>query len=98
MDTAPQNHSTTGNNAAYGQEGGRTIKKKKTRRENLYRELQEYEKAGIALWLNGMPSTPREIAKACTIGEEDRYMRDYIRDEEDGIKGIGFDIDRKSVV
>lgn len=71
--------------------GGRTIKKKKTRRENLCRELQEYEKAGISLWLNGMPSTPKEIAKACTIGEEDRYMRDYMRDEEDGIKGIGFD-------
>lgn len=76
---------------AWLREGGEEIKKKKTRRENLYQELKEYEKAGISLWLNGLPSTPKEIARACSIGEECRYMRDYIRDEEEEVLGIGFD-------
>jgi len=57
----------------------------------LCKELQQYKKSGIELLLNGQPSTPEEIAKACIIKEESKFMRDYIRGESDQILGIGFD-------
>lgn len=41
--------------------------------------------------LDGRPSCPQEIAKACSMAEENNYMRDYIRDDSDKIKMIGFD-------
>lgn len=57
----------------------------------LCKELQGYCREGIRLWLNGRPSNPRQIARACSTGEECDYMRDYIRNEKDEIVGIGFD-------
>jgi hypothetical protein len=54
--------------------------------------LQQYRKAGIRLLLNGKPSSPEEIAKACTVGERKAYMRDYIQDDSDELWGIGFDL------
>ena len=50
-------------------------------------ELKDYRKQGVRLFLNGNPSTPKCIAKACMIAEDGGYMRDYTADE-----------DRKSVV
>lgn len=42
--------------------------------------------------LNGQPSSPQEIAKTCSVEEENNYMRDYIRDDiSDELKVIGFD-------
>ena len=54
--------------------------------------MQQYRKAGIRLLLNGKPSSPEEIAKACTVGEREAYMRDYIQDDSDELWGIGFDL------
>jgi len=59
--------------------------------KQLKKELQEYRKAGIQLQLNGKPSDPQKIAKACSVEEENNYMRDYIRDESDKLRIIGFD-------
>lgn len=54
-------------------------------------ELSQYQKAGVKLLLNGQLSSPKEIAKACTVEEERTYMRDYIQGEQDELLGIGFD-------
>ena len=40
-------------------------------------ELKDYRKQGVRLFLNGNPSTPKCIAKACMIAEDGGYMRDY---------------------
>ena len=35
----------------------------------LKRELECYKEQGVALYLDGVPSTPKSIAKACTVAE-----------------------------
>lgn len=63
---------------------------KRLKEQRLCEELQLYQAAGIELLLEGRPSCPEEIAKACMIGEEKSYMRDYIQGDSDEIIGIGF--------
>ena len=76
---------------AAGKEVSIIKKAKRKKQDALCRELQQYCQQGLKLWLNGAPSSPRQIAKACATGEECGYMRDYIRDENDKITGIGYD-------
>lgn len=57
----------------------------------LKRELKAYRESGIALFLNGKPSTPKSIAMACTIAEGGGYMRDYTEDEKGHIAQVNFD-------
>lgn len=47
----------------------------------LFAELQNIEKRGITLWLEGAPSDSGRIADAVSVNEECAYMRDYIYDE-----------------
>ena len=54
-------------------------------------ELKDYRKQGIRLFLNGDPSTPKDIAKACMIAEHGGYMRDYTEDENGKIAKVNFD-------
>ncbi len=77
-----------------GEEANGAIGKGK-RRQQLHKELKAYEKAGLKLLLDGQPSSVKEIARACTVKEEANYMRDYIRDDEEQIIGISFDLVRE---
>ena len=63
--------------------------KKKSAKLELYREN------GVSLYLNGAPSTPKKIAKACQIAENGVYMRDYTEDEDGHIACVSFDLIRK---
>ena len=54
-------------------------------------ELKDYQKQGVRLFLNGNPSTPKCIAKACMIAEHGGYMRDYTEDENGKIAKVNFD-------
>ena len=54
-------------------------------------ELKEYRRLGIGLYLEGSPSTPKHIAKACMIAEDGGYMRDYTEDEKGRIAKVNFD-------
>ena len=71
------------------------IKKRKKSMNPLKRELQVYRDEGIALYLNGEPSSPKDIAKACTIAEGGGYMRDYTEDEKGRIARVDFDFIEK---
>lgn len=64
---------------------------RKKQRQQLRRELEAYREAGLKLWLNGRPSGPDKIAEQCIISEANEYMRDFVRDEQEQIIGIGFD-------
>ena len=57
----------------------------------LRKELEDFRKLGIALYLDGKPSTPKTIAKACTFAEGGGYMRDYTEDEKGRIARVSFD-------
>ena len=68
---------------------------KKKSAKTLRRELKLYRENGVSLYLNGEPSTPKKIAKACQIAEDGVYMRDYTEDEEGHIACVSFDLTRK---
>ena len=53
-------------------------------RKPLEKELKSYREQGISLYLNGILSNPKTIAKACQIAEGGGYMRDYVEDESWG--------------
>ncbi|MBQ0000528.1 MAG: hypothetical protein KBT01_03185 [Clostridiales bacterium] len=62
----------------------------------LKEELEAYRECGIALYLDGCPSDPRSIAKACMIAEDGGYMRDYTEDERGRIAMVSFDFIRNN--
>lgn len=41
-------------------------------------ELQNYERQGISIWLEGCPSSSDEVLDAMCVREDITYMRDYI--------------------
>ena len=57
----------------------------------LQKELKLYQEQGISLYLEGRPSTPKHIVKACMLAEEGGYMRDYTADEQGRIARVDFD-------
>ena len=68
------------------------MKKKSKKNKNPFlKELEFYQREGIPLQLNGVPSTPKKIAKAHKIAEDITYMRDYIRDSQGRLTSLGFD-------
>ena len=77
-----------------GQDTSNISQVKKKSAKPLRRELELYREKGISLYLDGSPSTPKKIAKACQIAEDGGYMRDYTEDEEGHIACVSFDLIR----
>ncbi|MDD3339409.1 MAG: hypothetical protein PHS82_11195 [Lachnospiraceae bacterium] len=69
--------------------------KRKKEVQELRRELETYYNMGIPLWLDGRPSTPKSITKACRFAEEDAYMRDYVQNAEGKVERLQFDLVKK---
>ena len=57
--------------------------------------MKSYREQGISLYLNGILSNPKTIAKACQIAEGGGYMRDYVEDEKRTDRSCGFWISSK---
>lgn len=66
-------------------------KKSKKQKDDFRRELDGYASAGIPLWLDGIPSSPKKIEKAHKIAEDVTYMRDYVRDGQGNLTRLEFD-------
>lgn len=77
-----------------GQDTSNISQVKKKSAKPLRRELESYRDKGIELYLDGEPSTPKKIAKACQIAEDGVYMRDYTEDKEGHIACVSFDFIR----
>lgn len=77
-----------------GQDTSNISQVKKKSAKPLRKELELYREKGISLYLDGSPSTPKKIAKACQIAENGGYMRDYTEDEEGHIACVSFDFIR----
>lgn len=71
-------------------------KKSKKAKSDFRRELEAYARDGVGLYLNGVPSTPREIEKAHRIAEDTSYMRDYITGEDGKLRRLEFDSVKQS--
>lgn len=70
--------------------GERMTAKNKEDSSLLRARLSVLEKAGIKLYLNGMPSTTEYIVENC-VREDTVYMPDYITDERGNIKEVRYD-------
>ena len=57
----------------------------------LKKELRDYQEAGVTLWLDGHPSTPKKIVKAHKVAENSVYMRVYLENEKGEIAKLKFD-------
>lgn len=57
----------------------------------LFKELVNYEKQGVSLWMDDYPSSPVDIVNSEVLKEEAIYMRDYIANEEGVLIEIHFD-------
>lgn len=57
----------------------------------LLKTLLAYQKAGIALTVEGKAESAEDIADLCVIREAGTYMRDYIQDERGKLIEIRFD-------
>lgn len=57
---------------------------------SLKPQLEQMEKEGVILYLNGVPSTTEYIMKNC-VNEDTMYMPDYVIDENGKLKEIRYD-------
>lgn len=57
----------------------------------LFKELVNYERQGVSLWMDNSPSSPVDIVNGGVLQEEGLYMRDYIANEEGVLIEIHFD-------
>ena len=53
-------------------------------------ELEEYEKLGVRITLEGEKSSPGKVADECVFREDSNYMRDYVTNEYGRVIEIGF--------
>ncbi len=60
----------------------------------LIEELEVYREDGTSLYLDGLPSTPKVIARACMLAEGFSYMRAYTKDEKGRITKVSFSRNR----
>ncbi len=56
----------------------------------LYAELENYEKKGVDIQINGYQASPLQIVTAYMAKEEGTYMRDYVMDQEGNIESLAF--------
>ncbi|MEF9839602.1 MAG: hypothetical protein RR275_02095 [Lachnospiraceae bacterium] len=56
----------------------------------LFSELEQYEKYGICMSMDGIPASPMQIVTAHMMKENGCYMRDYITDSNGRIKQLCF--------
>ena len=58
--------------------------------KELYTELENYEKNGIRMQVDGFKASPLQIVTAHMVREEGSYMRDYILDQKGYIESLAF--------
>lgn len=56
----------------------------------LFDELQELEKVGVGLQIDGEPATSVDIVHAHMVRETSSYMRDYVPNDVGGIDQVSF--------
>ena len=56
----------------------------------LYAELENYERKGVDIMIDGYQASPLQIVTAYMTREEGTYMRDYVMDVEGNIETLAF--------
>ena len=58
--------------------------------QELFQELNRYEKKGVYMEMEGNPASPTQIVKAHMIKEESEYMRDYVLNDKGDLMALYF--------
>ena len=58
--------------------------------QDMFRELNQYEKRGVYMAMDGKPASPTQIVNAHMVKEESGYMRDYVLNERGDLKALYF--------
>lgn len=66
------------------------MRKKKISYENLYTELEDFEKNGVCILIDGSHASPMQVVKAHMVREAGSYMRDYELDQDGRIESLSF--------
>ena len=57
---------------------------------NLYAELENYERKGIYMLIDGYQASPLQIVTAYMAKEKGTYMRDYVMNPAGNIEALAF--------
>ena len=57
---------------------------------NLYAELENYERKGIYMLIDGYQASPLQIVTAYMAKEAGTYMRDYVMNPAGNIEALAF--------
>ena len=66
------------------------MKMDETAYRNLFKELEQYERKGIDISIDGYRASPLQIVTAYMTKEEGTYMRDYVLSREGYIESLAF--------
>lgn len=58
--------------------------------QELFKELNQYEKRGVYIAMEGNPASPTQVVRAHMVKEESAYMRDYVLNEAGDLKALHF--------
>ncbi len=58
--------------------------------KKLYAELENYERKGVNILIDGYQASPLQIVTAYMAKEEGTYMRDYVMDPSGNIEALAF--------
>ena len=58
--------------------------------QEMFSELNMYEKRGAYIAMEGKPASPTQIVQAHMVSEDSGYMRDYVLNENGDLKELYF--------
>ncbi len=66
------------------------MKRKGTTYDTLYTELEDYEKSGVCLLIDGNHASPMQVVNELMARETGSYMRDYEWNPEGHVESLSF--------
>lgn len=60
-------------------------------KQKLLIELENIQNRGIAIFLDGIPSSPLTVTDVLCVKESNDFMRDYVTDEKGVLRELRFD-------
>jgi hypothetical protein len=60
-------------------------------KQKLLIELENIQNRGIAIFLDGIPSSPLTVTDALCVKDSSNFMRDYVTDEKGVLRELRFD-------
>lgn len=66
------------------------MRKGKAAYEQMYAELEKYEKNGVCILMDGYSVSPMQVVRAHMMRENGSYMRDYEMNSEGHLESLSF--------